>query len=96
MLLIPKSWTIPKTQYRLRDNIHLVGFTDFGGVYTHQAEPGVRREQYALGAGFGARVNLTRFVSGRVDLGFPLVRHGGLNQPGYRPQIHFGLESRLF
>ncbi len=94
--LIPESWNIPYTNYQLRKNIYMVGFTDFGVVNTIRPEPGLRRREYALGAGFGMRLNLTRHLAGRVDLGFPLIRYGGANQPAYDPQIHFGLDANLF
>jgi hemolysin activation/secretion protein len=89
-VLFPKTWTIPKTDYKLRDNIQLVSFADFGGSFTNSPAPGIHSRDYALGTGVGIRANLTRHIAGRVDLGVPL------KGDSRSPRVHFGLETRLF
>lgn len=90
---IPHSWTIPKTNYNLRDNIQFVTFTDFGGAYTNKPVAGVERSEYVLGAGVGVRARLTDYLVGRIDLGFPVMRQA---PDSGSPRVHFGLESNLF
>lgn len=101
--IVPSSWTIPGTQYGLRDNIQFVTFTDFGATYTHNALPGERTNEYAWGVGVGLRAKLTELLTARVDLGVPLLRQPsefGLTDPSKNrqanPRLHFGLETQLF
>ncbi|HEY9746736.1 MAG TPA: ShlB/FhaC/HecB family hemolysin secretion/activation protein, partial [Oculatellaceae cyanobacterium] len=98
--LFPKSWHIPRTDYKLRENLQLVSFVDFGATFTNHPAPGVNRRNYALGTGIGLRANLTKHLAGRIDMGIPLIwDKGGATQPPYpdqAPRIHFGLETRLF
>ncbi len=83
----------PTYDYVLRDNIQLVGFTDFGSVYTNEPIAPVRGRAYAFGTGVGLRVRLTRFLTARADLGFPIIR----NLPERQDMVfHFGLQSELF
>lgn len=93
--LFPASWTLPHTQYKLRDNVQLVGFGDFGGAHTNEPVSGVHQRDYALGVGTGLRVNLTRHLAGRIDFGFPVL---GIRGDGHSKtmRVHFGLESNLF
>lgn len=96
--MMPKSWHIPKTDYKLRDNLQLVSFADFGATFTHHPAAGVNRRNYAMGVGVGLRANLTKYLAGRIDMGIPLIWDRGFSRPYYSqaPKIHFGLESRLF
>lgn len=98
VFFMPKNWHIG--DYRLRDNLQLVSFADFGATFTHHPAPGVTRRNYALSTGVGIRANLTKYLAGRIDMGIPLIYDaGGAVRPPYnsqRPRIHFGLESRLF
>lgn len=101
--IVPSSWTIPFTEYGLRDNIQFVTFMDFGATFIHNAVVGERTNEYAWGAGVGLRARLTDLVSARVDLGIPLLRQpseAGLTDPSKNrqanPRLHFGLETQLF
>lgn len=92
--LFPANWKIPKTEYYLRDNVQVVGFADYGQVFTNNPVPGGHSFQHMLGTGIGVRASLTRFLTGRLDFGIPLLRD---NLPGpVYPRLHFGLESKLF
>ena len=96
----PAGWRLPKTDYKLRDNLQLISFVDYGATFTNSPAPGVRGRNYALGTGVGLRANLTKYLSGRVDLGVPLIWDQGTvhgtSPRNQSPRIHFGLESRLF
>lgn len=96
--LFPKTWKIPKTSYVLRDNVQFVSFADYGSSWTNRPAPGVPRSEYILGVGMGLRAKLTKFIVGRVDFGFPLLRPDrvpGIN-PHNHPRLHFGLQSEIF
>lgn len=90
--IFPKSWKLPGTQYGLRDNIQLVGFTDFGASFVNKPTAGIKQDDYLMGMGTGLRVKLTRFLTGRVDFAFPLIQQ----QNTERFRVHFGLLSELF
>ncbi|MDJ0625937.1 MAG: ShlB/FhaC/HecB family hemolysin secretion/activation protein [Candidatus Caenarcaniphilales bacterium] len=85
----------PLYDYVFRDNIQVVGFTDFGGAFVNPNKligvPG--SDNFAIGVGSGLRVRLTRFLVGRVDVGVPLIR----NLPERHDLfVHFGLQSEPF
>ena len=83
----------PVSEYVLLENIQLVGFTDFGGIFVNEAVRPTRANAYAAGVGAGLRVRLTKFLVGRIDLGFPLIR----NLPERHDMVlHFGVQSELF
>jgi hemolysin activation/secretion protein len=96
--VVPKSWKIPMTDYSLRENLQFVSFTDFGSSWTNRPAPGLGGSEYIMGVGMGIRARLTRFVVGRVDFAWPLLRpdrQPGVN-PHNHPRLHFGLQSELF
>jgi hemolysin activation/secretion protein len=90
--IFPKTWKLPGTNYGLRDNIQVVGFTDFGASFVNKPTPGIKQDDYLMGAGTGLRVKLTRLLTGRVDFAFPILQQQ--NTEGFR--VHFGLLSELF
>lgn len=92
LALIPETWKIPQTQYSLRRNIQLVGFADYGAVFTNKPLPGANPRDFLLGVGVGIRAQLTRHLVGRVDWGFPLLELPGNS----RPRLHFGIQSNIF
>jgi hypothetical protein len=46
-----------------------------------------------MGVGAGVRFRLTKYLIGRVDVGYPLFKLATYPQA---PQLHFGLQSELF
>lgn len=91
--LMPARAGEPTSTYSLLENIQLVGFTDFGGVFVNNSVRPIKANAYALGSGVGLRMRLTKFLIGRIDLGFPLIR----NLPERHDMaIHFGVQSELF
>lgn len=91
-VFFPKGLKIPMTGYELRKNVQMVSFTDFGGSWTNRPTPGIGKSEYLLGVGVGLRARLTRFLTGRVDIGTPLLRQAPDN---CRPRLHFGLQSDI-
>jgi hemolysin activation/secretion protein len=106
--IFPKSWKIPVSEYGvptfmslsrktaneyvLRDNIQLVAFSDYGVSRTNGVISPIKPTTYALGTGVGLRVRLTKFFTGRFDVGFPLIR----NLPNRQDlTIHFGLQTDI-
>jgi len=89
--LAPKSMKIPFTHQRIRDNVQIIGFVDYGNAYINKPTTGTDRFEQILGAGVGLRFTLTKYVTGRVDFAWPL-----LDQEDTGPRVHFGLESALF
>jgi hemolysin activation/secretion protein len=91
--LIPPEMKLPRMSQPLRRLVQVVGFTDVGQVYTNRPVASEIRHATLMGAGVGLRIQLTRFVVARVDLGFPLIR-----QEPYQnhARLHFGLQSALF
>lgn len=90
--LVPKTCRIPGTDYTLRDNVQVVTFVDYGAINVNKPAAGVARNEDILGAGFGLRFKLTRFLTGRMDVAFPLIDIAD----DHMGRVHFGLESNLF
>lgn len=97
---LPGGWHLPGTNYRLRDNIELVSFVDFGGVFDNDAFSGVNpasgridSNAFLASTGVGLRARLTRLLTARLDLAFPLI---SLSPNTNTARLHFGLESRWF
>jgi outer membrane protein assembly factor BamA len=87
-------------KYRLNQNLELVSFFDAGGVFDNNAFAGVNSQSgkvqkrgFLMGAGVGFRAHLTRFISARLDVGFPIIKQDPDRDSA---RVHFGLESRLF
>ncbi len=93
LYFIPRSWRIPMTNYSLRDNIQAIGFLDFGATYTNDPPDGQEASEYLMGIGFGVRAKLTRFLTGRFDIGWPILR---APPDTARPRVHFGIQSSVF
>lgn len=99
---VPETWKIPRTNYKLRENLELVGFTDFGAVFNNKAASGpgvniqsgrIEPQAYAWSIGVGIRARLTRLLNARLDFGFPLLDIAPRTSWG---RVHFAVESRLF
>ncbi len=90
--IFPKKWKLPFVNGTLRKNFELITFVDFGASYTNSPPLGQEASDYVLGAGVGVRVRLTRFLTGRFDVGWPLLR---APPDTSRPRVYFGLQSAL-
>jgi hemolysin activation/secretion protein len=98
MRFIPNRFKVGK--YQFNQNLELVTFFDAGAVFDNHASVGVNSQSgkvqsngYLMGTGVGFRAHLTRFLSARVDVGFPLIKQ---NPDKDSARLHFGVESRLF
>ena len=90
---IPKSLRIPFSGESVRAGTQLVGFVDFGANWVNKPVNRAERSDYLLSTGLGLRVHLTKHLTGRLDLGIPLLRQG---RNTLNPRLHFGLQSELF
>jgi hemolysin activation/secretion protein len=91
--LFPAKAKLPFMKQSLREAIQVVTFTDFGQVFANRPVGGELRKATLLGVGVGLRIQLTRLLVGRIDLGFPLIRQEPHEN---RARLHFGLQSNLF
>jgi len=89
----PKTWRTPKTYQYLNSMIQLTTFVDFGQVFTNRQAPGEAQGDSLCGVGVGARIQINRFLTARLDLAFPLIR---IYPDNNQPKLHFGLQSSLF
>ncbi|WP_373531312.1 ShlB/FhaC/HecB family hemolysin secretion/activation protein [Vampirovibrio sp.] len=91
--LLPEKVKLPFMKRPLGKMIQVVGFGDFGQLVVNRPVVGEIPKATMLGVGVGLRIQLTRFLVGRVDVGFPLIRQGNDEN---RARLHFGLQSNLF
>lgn len=90
---LPKTWQLPGDDEPLRKKVEFVQFVDYAWNHFNKVPRGTDSSQTILGIGVGLRAQLTHFVSGRIDLGFPMLRQLG-NMSA--PRIHFGLTGTFF
>ena len=95
---LPDSWHV--SDYKLKDNIEFVAFTDLGEVFDNHAFSGVNAksgkvtsEAFIMSVGGGLRIRLAKYLNARLDVGIPLVRQSPDKNAA---RLHFGFESRLF
>ena len=91
--ILPAHARLPFNKIPLREAVQVVGFTDFGQIYINRPISGETRKSALLGCGVGLRIQLGRFLVGRVDVGFPLIRQAPYEN---RARLHFGLQSSVF
>lgn len=78
---------------RLRNLLKGTVFVDHGGAFPFKGNgESINHNDFLTSAGFGFIVNLTRYLSGRVDFGFPIGDHKP--DPG-TVRIHFSLRSEI-
>jgi outer membrane protein assembly factor BamA len=99
-LPLPEQISLFRKRYNPRNSIELVAFADNGGVFGTGRRTNVNHQsnhivnQAFLGSvGAGLRVNLTRFIAARLDLGIPYIHIRGDKTAAW---FHFGFESRIF
>jgi len=67
------NWRVPFTKKAtLKDFVQFAGFLDYGNVLRKNPAVGVNKHDEIVGAGIGARFNITKDFTFRVDLGWPL------------------------
>lgn len=78
----------------LRDKLKGAVFIDHGAAFPYKGNGLTSsHEDFITGVGVGLSVNLSQYLSGRIDLGFPLTKHG---KDIDSFQIHFTLQSMVF
>jgi len=69
-------------------------FVDHGAAFPYRGNgESSSSEDYITGVGVGLSMNFSRYLTGKIDLGFPLAKHG---QDIDSVQIHFTLQSMVF
>jgi hemolysin activation/secretion protein len=91
--IFPMDWKLPFTHQPLRQAVQWVVFTDVGQIVTHKPKSSESRNETLLGTGVGLRLSLTKYLVGRLDVGFPLLKP---SPDKSFPRIHFGLQAPLF
>ncbi len=80
--------------YSLRKKLKGAFFIDHGAAFPYKGN-GVScsHKDFITGTGVGVFMNLSKYMTGRIDLGFPLDKHG---EDIDSFQIHFTLSSMVF
>lgn len=86
---LPENIDVPfsngEKKFRLRDSIKFAAFIDHGGIFPHEGKSG--RINYLLSDGVGLRVALSKHLSARFYVGFPLMNRGTYHESDVR--FHF-------
>ncbi len=90
---LPKKLHLPYSKQSLRQTVQLVTFADWGQLFTNRAISTETTRNNLLSCGAGLRIQLTRFLVARLDLGIPLLQ---TQDEARKPRLHFGLQSGLF
>lgn len=78
----------------LRESLKGSIFVDHGAAFPYKGNGmSSSHEDFITGAGAGLSINFSRYLTGKIDLGFPLAKHG---QDIDSFQIHFTLQSMVF
>jgi len=81
---------------KLRDSVQLLTFVDYGFAKNNNRSLVDDPNACVASVGGGVRFELTKFVSGRVDIGVPLVKQPLPEYNHYGPRVHFGLAFNTF
>lgn len=90
---LPKKLKLPFSSKPLRDTTSFLTFVDYGYGWISAAPRGLDPSEHILSTGLGVRSQLTDRISGRLDIGFPILREPPFSQ---KPRLHFGLDVALF
>jgi hemolysin activation/secretion protein len=90
---LPKKLKLPFSDKALRDTTSFLAFMDYGYGWISSPPKGLDPSEHILSTGVGVRSQLTNRVSGRLDVGFPILREPPFNK---NPRIYFGLDVALF
>jgi hemolysin activation/secretion protein len=78
----------------LREKLKGAVFVDHGAAFPYRGDGASSlHEDFITGAGIGLSMNFSKRLTGKIDLGFPLARHGE-DIDSFR--IHFTLQSVVF
>ena len=89
---LPKQVVIHgKPLFSPRQVIQWVAFADAGQTWTTRPQPNEKKQTTLVGVGLGIRILFNRFITGRLDVGFPLT-----GDAEHHPRVHVGLQAGLF
>jgi len=78
----------------LREMLKGSFFVDHGAAFPYKGNGvSISSEDFITGTGIGLSINFSKYLTGRIDLGFPLEKHG---RDIDSFQIHFSLQSIVF
>jgi len=79
---------------RLRPLLKGALFVDHGGAFPYKGNnESIDHNDFLTSTGFGFTLNLTKYLTGRIDVGFPLGNHE--SDPD-TVRVHFSLRSEIF
>lgn len=90
---LPKRLKLPCSSKPLRDTTSLLTFVDYGYGWISAPPKDLDPSEHILSTGVGFRSQLTDRISGRLDIGFPILREPPFSK---KPRLHFGLDIALF
>ncbi len=64
---------VPFTHKSFKELVQLLGFVDYGNVFRKNALSGEQKHDEIAGAGAGVRLQFTKDINFRIDVGFPIV-----------------------
>lgn len=91
--LVPADWKLPRMEMTLRKQIQLLAFVDHGYGQVHQPSSTESRARHMLGTGAGFSVQLSKYVSARVEWAAALGQHAMTE--GGRSQFYFRLQTEV-
>lgn len=95
--LAPKNLKIPFTGgTTFRDSIQLLTFVDYGFAKNNNRSLVDDPNACVASVGGGMRIQLAENLTGRVDIGVPLVKQPLPEYNHYGPRVHFGLAYKAF
>lgn len=88
---LPETMSVPFSKkddtFRLRDSVKFAAFLDHGGIFPHKGKP--HKENYLLSDGVGLRIAISKYLSARFYVGFPLMNKGTYHEDDMN--FHFDL-----
>ncbi|SEA82990.1 Hemolysin activation/secretion protein [Desulfuromusa kysingii] len=88
------KFPLPFTEGSWREKVKGAVFIDHGAAFPYKGNNlSSNHEDFIIGTGIGLSINWSQYLTGRIDLGFPLAKHGD-DIDSFR--IHFTLQSMVF
>ena len=91
--IIPAKWTYPFLKESVRDSLSFLVFADYAWAKLNDKAASPDPTEHFCSVGVGARLKINKYLSTRVDVGFPILRNPPFNQT---PRVHFGIIGSLF
>ncbi len=95
---LPEEIKIPfrkdGAKYRLRDSFKFATFVDTGAIFPNYEGAKIDQTSFLLSAGAGFRIAISKYLSGRLYLGVPILNSSYYDQATCR--IHFDIVASPF